>query len=179
MGRIDLHALSGARFWVTGALVVHRAILTLWIVDLVSDSHGHGEDEVKGDKVLHFASKFHICAFLHFASKDLVSFYFILSGFSMTQVPPFPTLRISSYVQTVITLVAPGRGSRQMPQLRADSHGSFPDRWGYLSRDVEDTDVRNRYWMRRLARFYPDFFLGTTIAWLLNLPWIFGCSVSQ
>ncbi|KAJ1471480.1 hypothetical protein T484DRAFT_1916237 [Baffinella frigidus] len=73
MGRIELHALSGARFWVMGALVVHRAILSLWLAD--------------GAEAL----SVHICAVLHFASKDLVSLYFILSGFSMTQVHPSPT----------------------------------------------------------------------------------------
>jgi peptidoglycan/LPS O-acetylase OafA/YrhL len=116
MGRVDLHAISGARFWATATLVVHRAILSLWVADGVGAA----------------AISVHICAFLHFASKDIVSFYFILSGFTMT--------------------------------------------WGYVSRDLEDSAVRNRFWLRRLARFYPDFFLGTTGAWFLNLPWVFGCS---
>jgi len=47
--------------------------------------------------------------------------------------------------------------------------------WGYLNRDFNSDEVRWRYWTRRFARFYPDFFLSTVATFLLKLPYFFGC----
>jgi peptidoglycan/LPS O-acetylase OafA/YrhL len=114
-GRIELTAVSGMRFFATGCLVCGRAIENLWI------------DEGTEGKL--FSQT--ICSGLHTLAKDVVSFYYILSGFTMC--------------------------------------------WGYLSRDFDTDEVRWRYWTRRFARFYPDFFLSTVVTFLLKLPYFFGC----
>jgi len=114
-GRIELTAVTGMRFFATACLVMGRAIETLWI------------DEGKEGRLFSHT----ICSGLHTLAKDVVSFYYILSGFTMC--------------------------------------------WGYLSRDMDTSDVRWRYWTRRFARFYPDFFLSTVVTFLLKLPYFFGC----
>jgi len=114
-GRIELTAVSGMRFFATFSLVCGRAIENLWI------------DEGTDGKLFNQT----ICSGLHTLAKDVVSFYYILSGFTMC--------------------------------------------WGYLSRDFNTDEVRWRYWTRRFARFYPDFFLSTVVTFLLKLPYFFGC----
>ena len=113
--RIELTAVSGIRFFATAFMVMGRAIENLWI-----DS---GEDAK-------FVSTT-ICSGLHTGAKDMVSFYFMLSGFTMT--------------------------------------------WGYLNREFGNDEVRWRYWVRRFARFYPDFALSSVLCYFAKQPYFFGC----
>ncbi len=66
--RIELDAVSGLRFFATLCLVSGRAIENLWM-----DSGTEAE----------FLS-LRLCTGLHLGAKDVVSFYYILSGFTMT-----------------------------------------------------------------------------------------------
>ena len=66
-GRIELTAVSGMRFFATFLLVNGRAIENLWI------------DEGTDGKLFNQT----ICSGLHTLAKDVVSFYYILSGFTM------------------------------------------------------------------------------------------------
>mmetsp|Transcript_39794 Transcript_39794/g.81474 ORF Transcript_39794/g.81474 Transcript_39794/m.81474 type:complete len:480 (+) Transcript_39794:192-1631(+) len=114
--RIELDAVSGLRFFATFFLVAGRAIETMWM-----DSGTEAE-------FLNLT----LCTGLHIGAKDVVSFYYILSGFTMT--------------------------------------------WGYISRDFDSHEVRWRYWVRRFARFYPDFAISTVVTFLVKQPWLFGCN---
>mmetsp|Transcript_27345 Transcript_27345/g.55910 ORF Transcript_27345/g.55910 Transcript_27345/m.55910 type:complete len:463 (+) Transcript_27345:134-1522(+) len=113
--RIELDAVSGLRFFATLCLVCGRAIENLWM-----DSGSEAE-----------FLNLKLCTGLHIGAKDVVSFYYILSGFTMT--------------------------------------------WGYISRDFDTHDVRWRYWVRRFARFYPDFAISTIVTFSLKSTYFFGC----
>mmetsp|Transcript_17735 Transcript_17735/g.36352 ORF Transcript_17735/g.36352 Transcript_17735/m.36352 type:complete len:461 (+) Transcript_17735:108-1490(+) len=113
--RIELDAVSGLRFFATLCLVSGRAIENLWM-----DSGTEAE-----------FLNLRLCTGLHLGAKDVVSFYYILSGFTMT--------------------------------------------WGYISRDFDSHDVRWRYWVRRFARFYPDFAISTVATFALKTTYFFGC----
>jgi peptidoglycan/LPS O-acetylase OafA/YrhL len=65
--RIELTAVSGLRFFATAFMVMGRAIENLWIDE--------GTDAA-------FLSTT-VCSGLHTGAKDMVSFYFMLSGFTM------------------------------------------------------------------------------------------------
>ena len=66
-GRIELTAVSGLRFFATLCLVCGRAIEALWI------------DE--GSEGRFFNTT--LCSGFHTMAKDVVSFYYMLSGFTM------------------------------------------------------------------------------------------------
>lgn len=113
--RIELDAVSGLRFFATLCLVSGRAIENLWM-----DSGTDGQ-----------FFNLTLCTGLHLLAKDVVSFYYILSGFTMT--------------------------------------------WGYISRDFDSHEVRWRYWVRRFARFYPDFAISSVVTFALKTTYMFGC----
>ncbi|EKX46690.1 hypothetical protein GUITHDRAFT_107472 [Guillardia theta CCMP2712] len=66
-GRIELTAVSGMRFFATLFLVCGRSIETLWI------------DSGSEAKFLSVT----LCSGLHLGAKDVVSFYYVLSGFTL------------------------------------------------------------------------------------------------
>eukprot|EP00291_Cryptomonas_curvata_P000940 CAMPEP_0172189302 /NCGR_PEP_ID=MMETSP1050-20130122/22442_1 /TAXON_ID=233186 /ORGANISM="Cryptomonas curvata, Strain CCAP979/52" /LENGTH=259 /DNA_ID=CAMNT_0012863969 /DNA_START=67 /DNA_END=842 /DNA_ORIENTATION=- len=39
----------------------------------------------------------------------------------------------------------------------------FTIAWGYQSRDFESSSVKYRYWIGRIERFYPDFFISSVV----------------
>eukprot|EP00285_Hemiselmis_virescens_P014038 CAMPEP_0173401164 /NCGR_PEP_ID=MMETSP1356-20130122/50070_1 /TAXON_ID=77927 ORGANISM="Hemiselmis virescens, Strain PCC157" /NCGR_SAMPLE_ID=MMETSP1356 /ASSEMBLY_ACC=CAM_ASM_000847 /LENGTH=283 /DNA_ID=CAMNT_0014361243 /DNA_START=67 /DNA_END=915 /DNA_ORIENTATION=- len=67
-GRVELHGISGIRFFATLLLCAGHATESLWIAS--------------GDEAQWFRRD--TCSWLKRASKDMVSFYFVLAGFTMT-----------------------------------------------------------------------------------------------
>lgn len=73
----------------------------------------------------------YVCSSLKRVADDLVCFYFVLSGFTIS--------------------------------------------WGYMTRDFDLDAVKRRYWIGRLQRFYPDFFIATAFCILIKRKQFFGC----
>lgn len=113
--RAELHAINGLRFLATLGMVLGRAVETMWI-----DNSGEST-----------WLSLRCCGYLRRMADDFVSFYFILSGFTIS--------------------------------------------WGYMTRDFDSNAVRRRYWVGRLQRFYPDYFISTSCCLLVKRPAFFGC----
>jgi len=114
-GRVELNAISGARWFATTSLVFAHAIESLWLAD-------GGECEwFRRDT----------CVVFKRISKDFVCFYLVLAGFVMT--------------------------------------------WGYMGRDYDTWEEKGAFWKRRLARFYPDYFIAMVLGTCLKHQYFLGC----
>jgi hypothetical protein len=49
----------------------------------------------------------------------------------------------------------------------------------WYDRDLESPSTRQKYWIGRLQRFYPDFFLSSILSILLQANALVGCGVTS
>lgn len=114
-----------------------------------------------------------LCTGLHLLAKDVVSFYYILSGFTMTwgyisryvfaEWPHGPWLSLPHAFCLVLSPI-------DFPCIRLTT---LPHR------DFDSHEVRWRYWVRRFARFYPDFAISSVVTFALKTTYMFGYEPGQ